>query len=400
MTGTWLLLATTVVLLLAGITEGVLHRRNLRRIPIRIHVNGTRGKSSIVRLLAAGLRASGRATCAKTTGTLARMILPDGRELPIYRPSGPNVIEQKRIVATAAAHGAEILVVECMALQPELQALSERQLIRATHAVITNARPDHLEIMGPAEVDVAAALAGTIPPGGIVYTTERQHLGVLRAASDDRRARLVPLAEQECEAITEDDMAGFSYTEHRENVALALRVCQELGVEREVALRGMHAGAPDPGALMHHALDFFGRRIDFYNAFAANDPVSTRQLWELALKHAGHLARKVAVFNCRLDRPDRSRQLGADFVEWPPADFVVLMGTGTHVFARAATHAGYDSTRLIATEGLRVDELFERIIGLVDSSALVVGMGNTGGLGLDLARYFANRAHPRGRHHE
>ena len=39
----------------------------------------------MVRLVAAGLREAGKVVCAKTTGTLARMILPDGRELPVDR---------------------------------------------------------------------------------------------------------------------------------------------------------------------------------------------------------------------------------------------------------------------------------------------------------------------------
>jgi hypothetical protein len=82
-------------------------------------------------------------------------------------------------------------------------------------------------------------------------------------------------------------------------------------------------------------------------------------------------------------------------VDWTAPDFVVLMGSGTHVFARAATRAGYDPTRLVLVEDLRVDEIFERVLSLVGSSALIMGMGNSGGQGLDLARYFANRALPR-----
>jgi len=395
MTGVWLLLAVTVLLVVLGVAERLAHQRNLLRIPIRVHVNGTRGKSSVVRLVAAGLREAGKTVCAKTTGTLARMILPDGRELPIYRPSGPNVIEQKRIVATAAAYGAEALVVECMALQPELQALSERKLIRATHGIITNARPDHLEVMGPDQVDVARALAGMTPVGGKLYTAEKEHLDVLKVAAADRGTALVALGEDDFAAVADDDLAGFDYTEHRDNVALALRVCADLGVDRTTALRGMHRSQPDPGALREHTLEFFGRHIVFYNGFAANDPVSTQQLWELAVAQTQRVARTIAIFNCRADRPERSLQLGAQFVAWTPPDFVVLMGTGTHVFARAATRAGYDPTRLVLVEDLRVDEIFERVVSLVEKSALIMGMGNIGGHGIDLARYFANRAQPR-----
>ena len=50
-----------------------------------------------------------------------------------------------------------------MALQPMLQSLCELKLVKATHGVLTNARPDHLDVMGPTERDVAKALGGTVP---------------------------------------------------------------------------------------------------------------------------------------------------------------------------------------------------------------------------------------------
>jgi len=136
-----ILLIACGVLICLGVLELIVHRRRLRRIPIRIHVNGTRGKTSVTRLIAAGLREAGVRCVAKTTGTVPRFILPNGREVPVYRPGGPNVIEQKQAVTMAAAQRAEALVVECMALQPHLQWLSESKLVRATHGVITNARP-------------------------------------------------------------------------------------------------------------------------------------------------------------------------------------------------------------------------------------------------------------------
>ncbi|MCC6217321.1 MAG: poly-gamma-glutamate synthase PgsB [Polyangiaceae bacterium] len=383
-------LLVSVVVALAA--ERVLHRRNLRRIRIRIHVNGTRGKSSVTRLLAAALREAGIVTCAKTTGTLARMILPDGREVPIFRPAGANVIEQRRIVDAAAAYGAEALVIECMALRPELQVLSELELVRATHGVITNARPDHLDVMGPGEEDVARALAGMTPIGAKLFTAEQRHLEVLRAAVSDRGSELVAVGEPEIAAVAPEELAGFSYREHPDNVALALSVLADLGVARDVALRGMWKAKPDPGALTVHRLDFFGRRIVFFNAFAANDPVSTAQLWNGACAAEPEIGARIAIFNCRADRPDRSLQLGADFVSWERADYVVLMGTGTHLFARAAIAAGFDSARIVFVEDLRVDEIFERIVALIGGSAVVMGMGNIGGQGLDLVRYFANRA--------
>ncbi len=51
-----ILLATTGILAAGGLVESLSHRRNLARIGTRVHVNGTRGKSSVARLIAAGMR--------------------------------------------------------------------------------------------------------------------------------------------------------------------------------------------------------------------------------------------------------------------------------------------------------------------------------------------------------
>ena len=61
-------------LCIAGILEHQFHLRSLSHIPLRIHVNGTRGKSSVTRLVAAGLREGGLRTFAKTTGTATSVI--------------------------------------------------------------------------------------------------------------------------------------------------------------------------------------------------------------------------------------------------------------------------------------------------------------------------------------
>ncbi|MEZ5302918.1 MAG: poly-gamma-glutamate synthase PgsB [Verrucomicrobiales bacterium] len=279
-----LLAATTAGLVGGGVYELAAHRQRLRKIRHRIHVNGTRGKSSVARLIGAGLRAGAISTCTKTTGTLPRMILPDGKEYPVFRPAKANVIEQVRIVRTAAEWGAEALVAECMALRPRFQWLCEEKLINATHAVITNARADHLDVMGPGEEDVAWALCGMVPPGGKLFTAERRHLGILQQACDDRGCELIATTEAEVAAVTPEEIDSFSYMEHAENIALALRVCAEFGVDRGTAIAGMHAAVPDPGAMTAHELDFFGRRIYFVNGFAANDPESTERIWKMALE--------------------------------------------------------------------------------------------------------------------
>lgn len=386
-----LLLLLVLLLLGAWFWELRGHLRNLKSIPIRIHVNGTRGKSSVCRLIAAGLRAGGLRTYAKTTGTLPRMIMENGDEFPVYRPAKANIIEQLRIVALAASEKADALVIECMALQPALQVLTELKMVRATIGVITNARPDHLDVMGPQERDVALALLGTTPVRGVLCTAERDHVPLFEMACRDRGTRLEVIGTEEVEAITDEEMARFSYREHKENVALSLRVCELAGVPRPVALRGMQEASPDPGAMQAYPIDFFGRKILFVNGFAANDPESSERIWQMALDKNPSYTTRIMVLNCRADRPDRSRQLGEAVPGWTRADRYVVMGSGTYVFVKYAVMAGLEPSQVVYAEGLSTDRIFESIVGVSGRRSLVMGIGNIGGGGLDLAAYFANR---------
>ncbi|HVN95917.1 MAG TPA: poly-gamma-glutamate synthase PgsB [Syntrophorhabdaceae bacterium] len=391
MTDGHIFLMLFLLLTLIGICEGVWHRRNLSKIPIRIHVNGTRGKSSVVRLIAGGLREAGIVTCAKTTGTLARMIMPDATEYAVFRPGGANIIEQVRIISRAASLRAQAVVVECMALQPGLQWFCESVFMRSTHGVITNARADHLDVMGPSEEDVAHALAGSTPVQAKLFTAERKYLSVFKGAAEDRDTGLIETTAQDVTAITDSEMEGFSYVEHRENVALSLTVCADLGIERQTALQGMWKAPPDPGVMTIAHIRFFGRTINFVNAFAANDPESTEQLWNIALAKFPDVEKRIIILNLRSDRPNRSEQLGKILTKWKSADHYLLIGTGTNFLARAAIAEGLPAKKLLFAEHESDSDIFETIIELSGASALVVGMGNAKGQGLSLVRFFHNR---------
>ena len=389
-------LIALLVLVGLGVFEYAVHARRRDAIPIRIHVNGTRGKSSVVRLVAAALRAHGVRTYAKTTGSQARLITPDGTELPVYRPGLTNVIEQLRMIGIAARDGADALVIECMALHPRLQSLCELRIVRATHGVITNAWPDHLDVMGPTQNDVALALLGTCPVQAQLFTAEADFLPLFEAVCADRGSRLVRVGPDAAAAVDDATLARFDYIEHRENVALALAVCEALGIPREVALDGMTGAAPDVGALREHEVQFFGRRVVFVNGFAANDPVATRRVWQLALERHPECRRRIMVINCRLDRHDRSHQLGEALPAWPRADRYFLVGSGTWALAHTAVRHGLPATALVPLEGEAAAAVFEELMGAAGRSALVLGAGNIAGVGLDLSRLFHNRARPPG----
>jgi poly-gamma-glutamate synthase PgsB/CapB len=363
--------------LLAGLVEQRRHYANLRAIPVRILVNGTRGKSTITRLCAGALRGGGVVTVAKTTGTAARFIHPDGSEEPVYRKYEiANVVEQVGVVRRAAAYRPGALVVECMAVMPDLQEISQAKLVRSTIGVISNVRMDHVAEMGPTMDDIARSLSRSMPLGGICVTAERERLSVLREEAERRNCELIVVDPM---SITDEEMRGFSWVTFRENVAVALAVAEQLGVDRRSALSGMWSAAPDPGALRVERYRSAGKHLLFANMFAANDPESTlMNIEELLAKRL--IARPLhMVIGCRPDRIERNGQIGSLVGKIDP-ERVVLIGEPTRT-ARVAIPVGWQG-RILDLGGRRPPaELLDGILEGIDRDVSVLAVGSIHGQG-------------------
>jgi gamma-polyglutamate synthase len=372
------------------------HLKHVRAIPSRIHVNGTRGKSSVTRLIAAGLRAGGIRTFAKTTGTEPRMIFPDGREEHIPRPGRANIIEQLTVFRRAAQEEAHAIVVECMALQPHIQWLAEHRIVKSTVGVITNVRADHLDVMGPTVADVARFLSATIPPSGTLFTAEHDLLPVLEEKAASLGTKVIASAESE---VTDAEIRSFGYVEHRENVALALRVAAHFGVARAAALEGMRRCTPDPGVLRVHRIRYFQKEIEFANAFAANDRDSTLMIFKRLGLGSVPGRRSIVIFNSRGDRIQRAEQF-ADMIaaDMGRVDAVVLTGDLTGAVVNRAIRHGAPEEKIVDLGDLREEQVnlvFEAVLDATPEKALVVGVGNIGGLGHAIVHYFQNRGEDR-----
>jgi len=390
-----LILLLVAVLLFWWVIEYMRHKKQLSKINVRVHVNGTRGKSSVTRLIAGVLRESGYRTVAKTTGTLPRFIFPDGSEEPVARLGPPNILEQIGIVRKAVNLSADALVIECMALQPNYQEICERQLVKSTIGVITNARPDHLDVMGPSEEDVADALSGTIPPGGICFTSESKRFERLKANGEELGAEIV---QADAKGVSDREMAGFGYIEHKENVALTLAIAEHLKIPRDVAFRGMYKAKPDFGALVVYHVDFFGKEAIFYNGFAANDPESTSALWDILDLEPDENNPVIVIANNRADRSSRTVQLASMLVNQVRADYFILVGTNTKLLWEELGRMGMDKTVVLDMGSDEVEDIFEQCMELSTDRSRIIGVGNIGGIGRELINYFEARAIPNTRH--
>ncbi len=370
------LILATISLVIYWIIEYTRHLKNVNKVPIRIHVNGTRGKSSVTRLIAAGLRAGDIKTVAKTTGTLPRIIHPDGRESAIVRLMGANIIEQKYIFRHTAKMNPEAIVIECMAVNPVYQWVCERRLVKATIGVLTNARLDHTDQMGETVESVANSLANFFPPNKTCYTAEndKKIFQVLKKRANKMGTDLAQILPKD---ISKEELMGFSYIEHEDNIQLALKVCEQVGVPRDIALKGMQMATPDPGALTQHKITEGNKSLMFYNVFAANDPASTEFLYHRITDHLTN-GTKFIILNTRSDRFFRTEQL-LEVCTKLNFDYLLLTGESPQKTYDHAIHLKIDKKKVIKIGEVLTRVIHEKIVELTDKEAHIVGIGNIAG---------------------
>jgi len=385
------LLVIIIIASVVGVIEYFRHQKRIYSIPIRIHVNGTRGKSSVTRLIGAALRAGGISNITKVTGTFPRLIIEDGSETYIHRKASANIIEQLSIVKFAASRKVQALVMECMALQPQYQTITEKKMIHSNICVMTNVRLDHTDVMGHTLDEIAETMGRTIPKNEHLFSSENVIPETLQRIADKRNTVCHFVNP---EIVSPDEMNGFSYIEHRDNVALALAVCEHLKIDRQVALKGMYDAIPDAGVLMRHRVLAFNKQMVFYNAFAANDPDSTLLVWKKIRDEIGFEGKRIILLNTRQDRLYRARQL-AEMVAWnleKEIDYIMLIGQSTDVVEGIALSSGIPGKKIVSVGWTTSEKVFEKILSLTEKTSTIVAVGNMGGMGADLVDYFENRS--------
>lgn len=384
-----ILFLLTIALIVAGSIEYFNHKQVLSSLPLRIHVNGTRGKSSVTRLVAAGLRAGGLKTYAKTTGTAPRVIDPEGKDRIIHRLRSPSIGEQVRLLKYFAQDKPDAVVLECMAVQPQYQWISEQEMIRSHIGVITNVRPDHVDEMGHSLNDIAKSLSNTIPRQGLLISGEESAYDIFNNVAEGRGTKVLSVDESE---ISEETLDQFSYMEHPQNVALALEVCEHAGVDRDVALNGMVKVSPDLGALIAWKLDFRGSSVSFINGMAANDPVSTLTIWNYTARRFSWNGDSCIFLNTREDRRTRSRQLLSLVMEEIKPDHCIIRGDNLEKMFSNLKHYSPNTkvTWIHAQDSVKtVSDVFSKL----PDDSLIYAMGNQVGFGQELVDHIKMYRH-------
>lgn len=365
-----------------GILERRRNQARLDRIALRVSVNGSRGKSTVTRLLTGALAAGGMRPLGKTTGTEPKLLLGwRGEEEDIRRrPEGPNIGEQRVFTRRALREDADALVMECMAVDPHYQRTFHRDLLDVNLLIICNALEDHLDEMGPTPDDVAEVFAASIPEGGRVVVTPERHLDAYARGAEARGAKLIVADPDE---VTEEQLRGFAFLVLPDHMALVLAVTRDLGIADDVAVRGMRGVQADPYAMRITPIGDPAHPAYFVNGFAANDPASTLALWDHVAARGLPTDHLTVIMHCRGDRMQRTQLFATDVLPRLPIDTLVITGTQTRPVARAAAAGRIPARRVVDLTDRPADELVD-VLEAEPSGGIVYGVGNLHGGGAEL----------------
>jgi len=365
-----------VLFLGIGIYESYIHKKAIKSIPIRININGIRGKSTVTRLTNGILKEAGYKTIGKTTGTSARMIYWDKEEEPILRrPEGPNIREQRVVVQEAADLGADAIVSECMAVNPDYQIVFQEKLLKANIGVIVNVLEDHLDVMGPTLDQIADAFLSTIPYNGTLILSESPYVDFFSKEAKKRNTKVIVANN---EAVSERFLSQFNYMVFPENAALAFAVAEALNINQTIAKHGMLKATPDPGAMRIHSLQSNQGKGFFINAFAANDPSSTINIWNRILEQGYSSENSIVVMNCRNDRVDRTIQFVEDVLPHLEISTLIVIGTTVEPVINAVNDNIIKVEELINLEHKNTNDIYNVLNNKLDDN-IIFGLGNIHG---------------------
>ena len=375
--------ACVSVFLVYLVIERVRLGRCRSRIPLRICVTGTRGKSSVVRLITACLKDSRMLVMAKTTGSKPCLILPDGKEIEMRRRGLPTILEGKKVLKEAARTGAHAVVLEMMSIRPESLFTEAVHMMKPHILVITNIREDHVDEIGKSKQEIASCFASAFPENAAVIVPEEEYYPEFQRTADKIGAKLLLVPP----GLSQNILAS----QFEQNFRLALAVVEFLGKDREKAFLAATQAAPDFGGLK-----VWKAREDssvagwyFVSAFAANDPETTDYVLVRLREEDFFEGRKcIGLLNLRKDRGDRTMQWFDALQEKDAFDFDRLIFVGEHALALKTKLRGRIKPEIAVLKGKNPEEMIAQMAALEKEKAVVFGMGNMGGIGRSFVDYW------------
>jgi poly-gamma-glutamate synthase PgsB/CapB len=381
-----------VFLVVYFLWERLLIKKTIKSIPLRICVTGTRGKSSVARLLTALLKEEGFTVLARTTGSKPVITFPDGEEQEILRKGSPSILEGKRILNLGAELNVNALVTELMSIHPECSSVESGQMFSPSILVITNVRLDHLSQMGTTREEIACCFTSAFPENGTVFIPQEEFFPVFQKAADRMNAQIVQVI-KDSHPESLNQASRILPHEFEENIRLVFAVAEFLNIGKETFLRSLKRVKPDFGSFRIWTKAVGTQHQHWYllSCFAANDPDSTRRiLSRLVEKDFLKGKEVVGLLNLRGDRGDRTLQWLESFNKntFPEFRRIFLIGEHARAFKKKLKRSAERDAFILKSRDPQ--RIMEEVSEDTKGEALCVGMGNMGGAGQELVEFWEN----------
>jgi len=364
--------------------ESLWARKARSKIPLRVCVTGTRGKSSVTRLITSVFQEHGIRTIGKVTGTQAMLLLPNQQEKRIFRKGTPTILEQVRVLLrSAVSENCQAVVSEIMSISPEMQRAESIRILHPHITVITNIRMDHIGITGSSIPEIGSAFLDAVPPRSIIvmrkedwilseYSLKKLQKRSIRLewVDDEEETDSFRSSKDELQRIKEQ----LGLQARLENLLLADRVARLVGIPVQSIQQGILEAKKDPGAL---EITIQNNQPILIPVFSANDPESTWILLDQAMRQFSlRPDSMVGVLCLRADKPERTWQWKQTFLATPPPfKELFLIGKDAHALKRGLPK----TLKVSILNGLSVKDMVRAV--RVGNPKGVIGFGNHVGWG-------------------
>ena len=368
-----IILLLSLILLSFGIVERRRHERRLNKIPVRIHVNGTRGKSMLTKMIVNLFRNAGISVVGKVTGERPQFYSNKKKWQSIHRKSPVRIREQLSFIKKNYSKKFDALIIENMALAAENQFVSESLMIQSTLSIITNIRPDHQEEMGLTQADVATHLSLSLPEKGVVFIPENEINESMKIALKKMDSKLISVKQG-----TWKDSSNLPVFYDQLSLLKQIQTYYKIS---DFAFAATLENFKNYLSAKQLILPFneSTNQKKLINLFSCNDVVSAEELFD-SMKGSCIITQPDNILlTCRLDRPLRTIAFLRWIIKKFPDCSITLAGSFPFFSVKKILHCNGKSMKDIYVfrkiEGNKIVEHFNCLQGNV------LGLGNFVGAG-------------------
>lgn len=353
----------------------------IKQINYIIHVNGTRGKSSVTKYISSILRSNNKRTLAKITGRKPTIIFPNGNKKIIRRLGTARVQEQVKLIRLCSKLSINYLVVECMSIRDELQKL-ENKLFKPQIYVITNIRDDHQEHFQGGIDDYGDVICSAIPKNATVVTSEKKYISRIKNVASKKNSKVVEVNTEHLQNIPDGIFNS--------NIAIALEVARIVGVEQKLASKKINQILKkEKSPIYKYKVN--GNLVELINGFSVNDVESANDFlnyWEMKLDGFND---KIIIFNTRSDRPIRTKKFCQWISKFTNVYKIIITGSHSYYAKRCFIKEGVEAKKILIWNAINKLEIKKKINKLFRCKITVIGLGNeAGGVEENMWNYLKN----------